>query len=230
MSYEIILIDADNTLFDFSKSEKKAFFETYADLCLECNEQKYAEYKKINELTWQIIEKSSTNNLPLLISRFEKVFAMFKDNADVVKANEIYRKRLGEGHEMLYGARKLLNLLKKDGKRTFLITNGIPKTQRKRLKDSRTNKFFEGIFISDEIGVRKPSTEFFEYCASKIEGFCKQKTLVVGDSLSSDILGGYLFGADTCWYNPKNAENTLGIPITYEVKNHSQIYRIISPK
>lgn len=230
MGYGIILLDADDTLFDFSKSERKAFFATYSDLSLRCTEEKLLEYKRINEKIWQLIEQTPGNNTALLIKRFEKIFAAFNDDADPEKANDIYRKRLSEGHDMLYGARKLLNTLKKDKKRIFLITNGIIETQRKRLKDSRTEKFFENVFISDEIGVRKPSVEYFEYCANNVSGFNKKDAVVVGDSLRCDMLGGINFGVDTCWFNPHQKSNFLSLPITYEVKNHNQLYKILSSK
>ena len=227
MGYGIVLLDADNTLFDFSKSERKAIFSTYAELNLPCSEEKLTEYKKINDEIWGLIERTPGDNTPLLISRFEKIFKLFSDKADPKKANEIYRIKLSEGHDMLYGARKLLTSLYSSGKRMFLITNGIIETQRKRLKEAHLNKFFENVFISDEIGARKPAEEYFEYCAEKINGFDKKDAIVVGDSLRCDMLGGINFGVGTCWFNPSGKTNDLLLPVTYEVKTHKQVARII---
>ncbi len=227
MGYGIVLLDADNTLFDFSKSERKSIFSTYAELNLPCSEEKLTEYKKINDEIWGLIERTPGDNTPLLISRFEKIFKLFGDKADPKTANEIYRIKLSEGHDMLYGARKLLTSLYSSGKRMFLITNGIIETQRKRLKEAHLNKFFENVFISDEIGARKPTEEYFEYCAEKINGFDKKNSIVVGDSLRCDMLGGINFGVDTCWFNPSGKTNDLLLPVTYEVKTHKQVARII---
>ena len=74
------------------------------------------------------------------------------------------------------------------------------------------------MFISEEVGAEKPSVAYFEAVFSKIPDFDKEKALIIGDSLTSDIKGGIAAGIDTCWYNPHSLENREELPITYEIK------------
>ena len=55
----------------------------------------------------------------------------------------------------------------------------------------------------EEIGHDKPSREYFEYsfCIWKI--LPKDRAIIIGDSLSSDILGGINAGIRTVWFSPK---------------------------
>ena len=84
------------------------------------------------------------------------------------------------------------------------ITNGIPEVQKPRIKDSGVSEFFSGIFLSEDIGYAKPDERFFEECFKRIDGFQKEESIIVGDSLSSDIQGGINAGILTCHFNPKS--------------------------
>ena len=88
--------------------------------------------------------------------------------------------------------------------RLFVITNGITKTQIKRLKHSGLFEFFEETFDSQSIGFQKPSKEFFDCVMNNIKDFDIKEALIIGDSLNTDIKGGLLSGIDTCWVNSKS--------------------------
>ena len=52
--------------------------------------------------------------------------------------------------------------------------------------------------------------------------------IVIGDSLTSDMLGAVNAGMDSIWYNPGHAENPEHLPITYEAANYADILRILT--
>ena len=110
--------------------------------------------------------------------------------------------------------------------RLFVITNGITKTQIKRLKHSGLHDFFEDIFTSQSIGFQKPAKEFFDYVMNHIAGFNIREALIIGDSLNTDIKGGLLAGIDTCWLNHKSQTGSAEIPSTYTITRLSQLYDI----
>ena len=112
--------------------------------------------------------------------------------------------------------------------RMYIITNGAAMVQRGRYEKTGIEKYFDGIFISEVIGVNKPDTKFFQTVADSIENFDIDNTIVIGDSLSSDIKGGNVFGIDTCWYNPKAAPALPNIIPTYVAYSFDEVYRIIS--
>ena len=86
--------------------------------------------------------------------------------------------------------------------RMFVVTNGVSHVQRRRLKESGLERYFEGLFISEELGVQKPRRAFFELVSQAVEGFSRERTLVIGDSPTSDVGGAQGFSLDVVWFNP----------------------------
>ena len=91
------------------------------------------------------------------------------------------------------------------------------------MKSAGIGPYFEEIFISEEIGFNKPSAEFFERCFEKIPDFCRERTIMIGDSLTSDILGGINAGIKTCWFNPQGRLGRGDIVPDYELGKLEQV-------
>ena len=124
------------------------------------------------------------------------------------------------------GAEELLeNLCKKYN--LYVITNGITKVQKGRIKSANLKKYFKDIFISEEIGYDKPSIEYFEHCFERIEDFKKENAVIIGDSLSSDIQGGVNAGVKTIWFNPKGEKNNSSVKPDYEVSDLKEIEKLL---
>lgn len=102
---------------------------------------------------------------------------------------EQYRYHLSQGHDLLGNSKEIIGRLKPDYA-LYIVTNGVAKTQYQRLNDSNMTSFFNDIFVSEEVGYQKPMKEYFDYVFERIPSFEREKTLIVGDSLASDILGG----------------------------------------
>ena len=109
----------------------------------------------------------------------------------------------------------------------YLASNGTAKVQAGRLKSANISRFFEEVFVSQEIGANKPSVEYFERCFAKIPGLDKARTIMVGDSLTSDILGGQNAGIATCWVNPQHKEGREDIRVDYEIEALSQLEELL---
>ena len=109
----------------------------------------------------------------------------------------------------------------------YLASNGTAKVQAGRLKSADISKYFEAVFVSQELGANKPSLEFFEKCFARIPEFDKTKALIVGDSLTSDILGGQNAGIATCWVNPHHKEGREDIRVDYEIEALSQLEELL---
>ena len=95
--------------------------------------------------------------------------------------------------------------------------------QEGRLKSAGIGPWFEEIFISEEIGFNKPSAEFFDRCFEKIPDFRRERTIMIGDSLTSDILGGIKAGIRTCWFNPQGRPGREDVVPTYELGKLEQV-------
>lgn len=85
----------------------------------------------------------------------------------------------------------------------------------------------DGIFLSEQLGVEKPDVHFFEQVFAQTGLTAKTQIMIVGDSLSSDILGGNNAGIITCWYNPEHKQSKNSVRIDYEITDLHEIYNLI---
>ena len=227
MKYEILLFDADGTLFDFLRSEREAIIETFREIGLDPDDEMVETYSRINDSLWKRLERGEIEKHVLFYHRFELFFAQYGVVADPKQTAEIYMHRLAQKGYLLDGARELCERLY--GKcRLYIVTNGAEYVQRSRYAVSGIGKYFEEAFISDVIGHQKPSIRFFEYVGSHIPNYDRAKVLIVGDSLSSDMSGGIAAGIDTCWFNPegKSAPREIAEKLTYVAHDMDAVYRI----
>ena len=220
--YTTLLIDADNTLLDFSLSEKLSITQTFKELGLPYDEKNVALYQKINDECWKELEKGLLTNKQVYTVRFERYLKQIGENYDTTVINEKYFSLLSECTYKMDGCDEILDYLK-EKYALYIVTNGAAFNQNNRIRKSGLINKINGYFISEEIGFKKPQKEFFDYVMERIEEKDKSKILVVGDSLSSDILGGINAGIDTCFINWDKKETKLNITYTvnnlYELKN-----------
>lgn len=213
-----ILFDLDDTIFDFGKAEENALKKTLLSIGVEPTEEAVKRYSEINLSQWKLLELGKLTRKELTVRRFKIFFDELGIEADTEKVNETYKKFLSQGHFFIDGAEKLLDELY--GKyRLYLASNGTACVQSGRIASSGISKYFEHIFISEEIGFNKPSREFFDACFAKIQNFNADSTVIVGDSLTSDILGGINAGIHTVWFNARNQAGRENIKPEYEIKN-----------
>ena len=151
--------------------------------------------------------------------RMKPLFKMLNLTADPVKSSYKYLEFLSEDATILGNSYKELERLSKKYD-LYIISNGEPSVQYPRIKASGIDKFFKGIYVSEEIGAQKPKKEFFDYVFNEIN-LNLSDCCVIGDSLSSDILGAINYHIDSCWFNPNNKESDLNI--TYIISDLSQI-------
>lgn len=227
MKYTTVLFDADDTLFDFGAAEREAITSVLDRYGFPSDDGVIAEYSRINLGFWKMLERGEIKKDELKIRRFSAFCEHFGFEADAVEMASAYMEALSKQSRLLDGSIDVCEKL--FGKcRLYVITNGIKFIQEGRFSASPIMKYFDGVFISEVIGYDKPKREYFEAVAKAIPDFDRAKTLVVGDSLTSDIQGGINFGLDTCWFNPKEKPCPDNIRATYEIKNISEVYSIVT--
>lgn len=227
MRYRTILFDADGTLFDFKRSEHDAVKEAFMMSGIEVDEEMIAKYSEINDSLWKQLEKGLIEKATLLYRRFELFGQHYGIALDAQKLAKDYMLTLSSKCYLFAGARELCEKLTKQAD-LYIVTNGVESTQRGRFYGSHLDLYFKDLFISGAIGAEKPSARFFEHVARHIPSFEKEKTVIVGDSLSSDIKGGILYGIDTCWFNPQGNAVPAGMNITCVAKNYDEIYEFLN--
>ncbi len=197
-----ILFDLDETLFDFSKAERIAIMKTLSHLGVDAEESFVSVYSKINDSMWKLLEKGQIERSELKVRRFALFLEAIGVEADARQAAEFYENALSQGHYYIDGAENVVFGLK-DRYNLYLVSNGTYKVQTGRLSGASITPCFKKIFISEQIGANKPSKEFFDVCFSQIPEFDRCESVIVGDSLTSDIQGGINAGIKTIWYDRK---------------------------
>ena len=222
MSYSIALFDADNTLLDFSRSERDALSECLLARGIEPTDQILSRYAEINDLHWKRLEQGLTTRARLRTDRFSDFFGELGLDLDPTEMADDYIVALSAKSCCMEGAEELISHLA--GRcRMFIITNGNASVQHARWNKTSMAPLFEGVFISEEMGVSKPDKLFFDRVAAAIPDFDPRHALVIGDSLSSDIRGGINAGIDTCWFDRHGTSAPDDLPITYIISSLDEV-------
>ena len=228
MSYKILLFDLDDTLLDFGANEADSLNKLFQQHGYTFSDELFRVYNSVNKQLWADYEDGKIALNDVLNYRFSETMLRLGEVVDGIEWEEQYRELLGNGSQLIEGALELCQSLSASH-RLFVITNGITKTQIKRLQQSGLYEFFEDIFDSQSIGFQKPSKEFFDYVMRHIKDFKIEEALVIGDSLNTDIKGGILAGIDTCWVNRNLKPSPAEMQITYTVTSLGELYEICSP-
>ena len=222
---KFVLMDLDDTILDFSLAEHKALARTFEEFGVSVTEENVALYSRINSSVWNKIEKGELTRSEALIQRFALLFAHVGVQADPQKTNDFYFATLSQNADFIAGAKKLLEELK--GKYSLIaVSNGNSIVQWPRIKKAHLEDYFDKIFISQEIGYDKPSEKFFTKCFEQIENFNRDEAIILGDRLSSDVLGGQNAHIKTCWFNAKGKEAT-NIKPDFEIQSLSEFIGVL---
>ena len=226
--YKYLLWDIDGTVLDFLASEAyaiRALFEKYK-LGI-CTDEMLRQYSEINTKYWRKLERNEMTKSEILVFRFREFFELIGVDISVAEDfNRDYQVTLGDHIEFMPDAKEVL--LSEKGRYTLVaVTNGTKVAQEKKLRLSGLDELFDAIFISEDVGFEKPDTAYFNYVFEKVGITDKSEVLIIGDSLTSDMKGGFLAGIDTCWFNPKHMPNTSDVPVTYEIAALGEIQRIV---
>lgn len=228
MSYDIILFDADDTLFDFKSSEKEAFKNTILDFNIDYDENYHFNmYRQINSAIWLELENGLITQEKLKVERFKRFINALGASFNANEFSKTYMKHLANSSILLPDSYKVIEALYKKH-RLFIITNGLSYVQHKRIKQSSIACYFENIIISEDVKISKPNVKIFEYALPNIHKLDKSKILMVGDSLSSDIQGGINCGIHTCWFNPHSLKNSTTLQPTYEITSIKELLKWLS--
>lgn len=227
MRYDFILFDADGTLFDFHKGEFEAVRETMEIMGITPSDELVLEYSAINDSLWKMLERKEITRPELLVRRFEIFCERFGFVVDIQKMARTYESHLSHKGYLFDGAEELCAKLAKTCS-LYIVTNGVESIQKGRFSRLSLDRYFKQIFISGEIGCDKPDVRYFETVAERIPDFNKERAIIIGDSLTSDIKGGINYGIDTCWYAPNGNDAPKDMDITYVARNYDDIYRIIT--
>lgn len=226
--YKVLLWDIDGTLLNFEEAEKYAIRKCFSDFKFgECTDEMLRAYISINREYWKSLERGEITKNEVLVGRFRDFFAKYQ--LDVSKAsafNDDYQIRLGDTICFYPNGLETFKSLKSKVLQ-YAVTNGTKVAQDRKLKNSGLDVLFDGVFISEEVGIEKPMIGFFDKVFEAIGTYDKKDVLIIGDSLTSDIQGGNNAGIATCWFNPEKIKNDTQLRIDYEITDLIQVQDIL---
>ena len=229
---EFLFFDLDNTILDFKTAERTALRQALCSIGIEPDSKMLDRYSILNDEQWKLLEKGLVSRDVLKVRRFENLFREYDIDIDPKEAASAYEKLLGEGHFFMKDAETVLEKLfckttagcstgireaaaeagsVKKTHRMFIVSNGSASVQHSRIRGAGIEKYFEKIFISEEIGWNKPDRRFFDAVFDAIDGFDRSRAVIIGDSLSSDIKGGINAGIGTIWFDHSGSGSSTGI-------------------
>lgn len=226
-SYDFLLFDADNTLFDFTAGSRIAFASAMDACGLPRGEATFGIYEAINLSFWKAFERGEIPKEAIYPGRLAALADAIGHPVPAEAFDRVYKKALGEQALLIPGAEELIPRLRNEGFRLFIITNGDTGVQQARFVRSPLTPYFESIFISEQIGTAKPSPAFFAAVASSINGFDPRRALIVGDSPSSDIRGAMNAGWDSVYFDRDGQPLPAGITANYTIHALTELYPIL---
>lgn len=225
--YDIVLLDADNTLFDFNAAEETALEAVLREFGWPWNGESRGAYLEINRALWTAFDRGEVEEDFLTVERFRRLGERLGRTDDPAEVNRRYLDHLGECAVLLPGAEELCRTLHGAGCRLALATNGVARVQRSRLAASPLSPFLERLFISGEMGTRKPEPAFFRAALSALGAEDLGRCVMVGDGLGSDVKGGLDAGLDVIWFAPGGGNAPPDLTPTYTARSLGEIGRII---
>ena len=221
-----VLMDLDDTILDFRKAEHRALARSLEELGVPYDETVLNRYSVINLQHWERLENGEITREQVLVGRFEQLLRELGAEKDAALLRDTYERNLSEGHFFVDGAEELLDALY--GKyRLFLVSNGTACVQQGRLASAGIASYFEKIFISEKLGANKPDKAFFDRCFAQIPGFDRERCILVGDSLTSDIRGGINAGVRTCWFNLRGNPEREDIVPDYRIDSLAELPELL---
>lgn len=219
-----VLIDIDDTIFDFEKCSKNAFKKTLKKLDLSYKEKDFLYFNEVNDILWNKQKLGKININEVFIERSIMMSKYFELDIEKEIFNDLFVEFLYDEIEMVDEIEDLLSYLS-NKYQIYAASNGIYDMQINRLKKSNLDKYFKDIFVSDKMGYEKPDKRFFEKIMN-ITKYSNKNLIMIGDSIKSDIIGAKNSGIKSIYFNKGN-KKISDKDFTYQVKKLSEIKKIL---
>ncbi len=226
MNKKIVLLDLDNTLIDFNECARHSIMNIFDESGFEYSEKVFETFICENVKIWKRLEKGEITKADLRANRWNIILGKLGIDYDGTIIEEKFENGVAKGAYAVEGAYELLDYLYPKYE-LYIVSNGFRFVQESRLKIGDFRKYFKDIFLSEDIGIQKPAKEFFDYCFEKLEKPDKEDVILIGDSLSADIIGGLNYGIDCIWFNKNGDELPEKIKPTHIVNTLKEIEKIL---
>lgn len=228
-----IIFDLDQTLLDFHASERKALEIVVTKNGLKFTDEVYDHFKAKNKSLWLELEKGTINRTELFTMRFNDIFDFCEGDStglDPLEVNADFIRTMSVNGVPMPGALEFVRKLREEvpGARIYIASNGATINAQGRMASTGLDKLIEHLYISEDMGVNKPEKEFYDICLEGI-GEPKETCIMVGDSLSSDMLGAKNAGLASVWFMPSGDVDAAvrEYDIDYCASNYDELFEVL---
>lgn len=220
-----ILVDVDDTLLDFYQCCYSALKSLFAERGYPFSDELVNDYTCWGNELWKIHERGDATWREVCEKRWVMLSEKYAFSIpDIMELDDRFRYYLGEAHHKIEDADEVLDYLNRKGYKLYVASNSTEIYQKKRLLDSNLISYFQGFFLSQTIGASKPHKEFFDYCFDALGYPDKKTVMILGDRITSDIVGGNSYGIVTCWFDRKGTED---FPCDYKIRKLKELKDIL---
>jgi len=219
-----IFFDLDDTLWDLKKNAREGLLQSI-EIChlkerIKDPETFISQYLYFNKLAWEAYHRNQVSMERLRIVRFEWLLEQWGifDKEVVRKLSGTYMQVTPSCPHLVEGAKEMLEFLSEKKYTLHILTNGFPDVQPVKLRSGKIEKFFSNVFISDEIGYRKPQPELYAFVMQRIKAR-SEECLMIGDQYLTDIAGAREAGWQALWFNRENSKRYTYHPQVITLKD-----------
>ena len=210
MKIQHIFFDLDNTLWDHRGNAYSTLKEIFKrqDVKEKFNidfEDFHQEYFTINERLWEQIRDGEIDKEYLRKHRFYDTFLFFGiDDFDLSQTFENnFLDEILNYNDLVVGAFEILEYLYDKGYKLHILSNGFKEVTHKKCELSGIQNYFQTIPSADEINIRKPQPEIYDYALKKAKAQ-KEDSMMIGDDWIADVEGGKSFGLEVVFFDVFN--------------------------
>lgn len=225
--YTTVLFDLDHTLLDSETSMAVAYENTMRAFGIDDPWHVHPVFERINSALWNAVERHEIGPESVRTARFERLVDELSLDSDPAAMGDCFVRELGANGELYPGVVEVLDTLAPLVSMA-MVTNGIGEVQRARIERLGLGPYLDAVVISGEVGVAKPGPAIFDLAFAALGDPDRATTLMVGDSLSSDMRGGTDYGIGTCWYNPNGQILPDGVAITHEIADLAELVALVA--
>jgi HAD superfamily hydrolase (TIGR01549 family) len=201
MRYKAIFIDIDDTILDYIPCCREAFDAAIAEIHQNSSDALFDLFFSISGRLFSEA-KHGLHTVAEVMELYPQEFcerAGYPPEA-VDPFKHAFRAAWGMTHTLVPDAKEILEALHAKGYRLFAASNSFGHLQRSRLVQAGVLHLFEDTYISMDIGYDKPDVRFYEEALRRCN-LLPQDVLMVGDSMTTDILGAQKAGLDAIFFD-----------------------------
>jgi putative hydrolase of the HAD superfamily len=217
MVFRHIFFDLDHTLWDFEKSSHETLFDLFHAYQIGDGKSVTAHefvhaFQEINTKLWNDYQRGVISKQVIRDNRFALIYQRLGLPVAEVppRISHDYLHTCPTKPYLIDGCLELLGYLTAKGYRLHILTNGFSDVQLIKLKSAGIEHYFEHIITSESIGAMKPHPSIFQH-ALNTAGALLSESVMIGDSLETDIAGAMAVGMPCIYFNPNQTLHKYSI-------------------